>query len=791
MNGGEMITGNRLRLGKDDGEDTGQVRIFMNGGLLQAEELSDIKITDTKIIYTGGEIRIRQPFQPDPVGDPNTWWGLSEADMQGLIDNGTIVVEGAYIIVTDGDYTALITPEPVNPGTDGLVAYYALENDALDASGNGLDGTIVGEPVFVEGPAGYGMALDFDGVDDVVELGQFDVVGQITLAAWIRADDFEINDARIISKANEWGGNDHWWMLSTISETSLRFRLKTDDGQDTATLISDPALEAGAWAHIAASWDGSTMRLYKDGVEVASQEKGGTAVAVDPAVSVAIGSQPSDAFASDPSHVAKFFDGLIDEVAIYDRALSELEVLYLAGERATPVDPGTDGLVAYYALENDVLDSSGNGLDGTIVGEPAFVEGAVGMGLQFDGVDDAVDFGNDPLFDITGEVTLALWINTQDMGTAENNPWLGKGDTSYMIKGFRTGNQIEFFIYDGGWQSSYADVGDSFNGEWHHAAGTFDGAQFIIYVDGETKTVLGYEGPGIVPNTYNVAMGTNTQAGGRFSESIMDEAMIYNRTLSAGEIRYLAGYRFYSYDGGALDETWDHDNGSDAWDGTGPGEGNPGGAAALTEDDVTFLRIQDTGDPRDLGISDPSNRKVYLTRPIDITLDGVRLEFRARVATTPPLDDMVAEPWPAEGIGYHIRDNGKGMFGISDGVGIISFSLAQAGEPDFVDATTDLLVMNNLVGAEPSGDVDTGDAATAVNMVAVDDVTLWNTFTIDIVAGGAGTHIVSVSVNGGAAEVFEVTMGTGTESDSPYITIGSSGTGGITAFDVDYVTVSQ
>jgi len=100
--------------------------------------------------------------------------------------------------------------------------------------------------------------------------------------------------------------------------------------------------------------------------------------------------------------------------------------------------------------------------------------------------------------------------------------------------------------------------------------------------------------------------------------------------------------------------------------------------------------------------------------------------------------------------------------------------------------------MNNLVGTEPSGDVDTEDAAAAVamNMIAVDDATQWNTFVIDIAAGGAGTHIVTVSVNGGPAESFEVTSGTDTEGDTPYITIGSSGTGGITAFDVDYITVS-
>jgi len=255
----------------------------------------------------------------------------------------------------------------------------------------------------------------------------------------------------------------------------------------------------------------------------------------------------------------------------------------------------------------------------------------------------------------------------------------------------------------------------------------------------------------------------------------------------------------YTYDGDALDDTWDHDNGSDQWDGTAPGEGMPGGAVALTEDGVTFLRIQDTGDPRDYGMSDPTNRKVYLTRQINISLDGARLEFCARVATSAPLDDMYPdggagiEPWPEGGIGYHIRDNGKGMIGIGEaGVGIISFSLAQPGEIYLEDIATDVLVMNNLVGTEASGDVDMENAAAAVamNMIAVDDVTQWNTFTIDIAAGGAGTHIVTVSVNGGPAESFEVTAGTDTEEDTPYITIGSSGTGGITAFDVDYIAVS-
>ncbi|UCD50118.1 MAG: discoidin domain-containing protein, partial [Phycisphaerales bacterium] len=54
-------------------------------------------------------------------------------------------------------------PGSSDPGTSGLMAYYALENDANDSSGNGHDGTVMGELVYVDGPEGYGMALQFDG----------------------------------------------------------------------------------------------------------------------------------------------------------------------------------------------------------------------------------------------------------------------------------------------------------------------------------------------------------------------------------------------------------------------------------------------------------------------------------------------------------------------------------------------------------------------------------------------------------------------------------------------------
>jgi hypothetical protein len=310
---------------------------------------------------------------------------------------------------------------------------------------------------------------------------------------------------------------------------------------------------------------------------------------------------------------------------------------------------------------------------------------------------------------------------------------------------------------------------------------------------GGDSTAVAWQGPGLAAREVISAQYLDTNAQGYFAVPPIGQP---SYTYQGEAAAFGAGETTDA--GTSLDGTWSHENGSDAWDGSAPGAGAPGGAGVFVEDTVTFLRIQDTGDPRDYGKPDPSNRKLYFQHPVTRGLDGAHLEIRIRVATTGVLDPVNPDggagvsPWPAAGVGTHIRDDGKGMFGIAQpGVGIISFSLAQAGEPDFPTAATDLLVMNNLVGTTSSGDVDTGVATATANTMALEDATQWNTFVIDIAAGGKGTHVVTVSVNGGAPQSFDVTAGTGLQGTLNYIALGSSGTGPYTAFDVDYLRIFE
>jgi len=255
----------------------------------------------------------------------------------------------------------------------------------------------------------------------------------------------------------------------------------------------------------------------------------------------------------------------------------------------------------------------------------------------------------------------------------------------------------------------------------------------------------------------------------------------------------------------SLDGTWDHDNDSDEWDGTEIGEGYPGGASALDG----FLRLQETGDPRDYDMDDPSNRKLYFAHDITpeagttILDDGVTLSFRARLATaaTGPVDDLYPNggggplPWPAGGDGYYIHDKGKGNFGIhQDAGGTISFALALASDHENLGGLQGL-VMNRCVGTSISGDVDVSDdePPETLNILEIDDLTVWHEFWITIEQDdtGTGTHKVTIWMDGDIANpsVFIVTAGSGREKDyddKSYLAMGVGSTGQSGAIDIDF-----
>jgi hypothetical protein len=158
------------------------------------------------------------------------------------------------------------------------------------------DGTYAGATAGVPGApiGGTNAAARFDGLNDYVDVGKFDVSGSaMTILAWFKVNSFDFDDGRIISKATSPDENDHYWMLSTIRQSGryrLRYRLKTSG--NTKTLIANKGnLPTGQWVFAAATYDGSQMTLYEDGSPVGSTGKTGS-ITTNSDVPVYIGDNP-------------------------------------------------------------------------------------------------------------------------------------------------------------------------------------------------------------------------------------------------------------------------------------------------------------------------------------------------------------------------------------------------------------------------------------------------------------------------------------------------------------------
>ena len=115
---------------------------------------------------------------------------------------------------------------------------------------------------------------------------------------------------------------------------------------------------------------------------------------------------------------------------------------------------------------------------------------------------------------------------------------MGKGDHTYAIK-HSTDNVIQFFIYNGDWFTANVSVDDSFKGDWYHVAGTYDGSELKIYINGGIGATTAHIGA-IDVSTGNLTIGINSEENDRLYNGSIDEVRIYNRALTEGEILYLA-----------------------------------------------------------------------------------------------------------------------------------------------------------------------------------------------------------------------------------------------------------
>jgi len=280
-----------------------------------------VKINGVKVSYDGdaGDIA-RAQWQPWNID-------LSAVGNVGNVSSLMIGIEGAgatgvvYIDDIRLYPEAPLYVTPAGPDGAGLVAHYALDGNANDGSGNGFNGVVNGDPVYGDGVEGQ--AISLDGVDDFVVIDSVGISGAAarTIAGWAKADTTSITDWTDVfgfTGASVDGEHFDIQAVGTTTTTTAGYYGLHRHGWEQDIVPID--LE---WHHLAATFDGTTVSWYGDGRPLGSEVVSNVATPGN----VRIGKREDN---------DNFFPGSVDEVRIYDRALSAEEIAWLAGRR-TPV----------------------------------------------------------------------------------------------------------------------------------------------------------------------------------------------------------------------------------------------------------------------------------------------------------------------------------------------------------------------------------------------------------------------------------------------------------------------
>jgi len=332
---------------------------------------------------------------------------------------------------------------------NAAVGYWKFDENtgtnAYDRSGSGNDGAITGA-TWAQGQ--HGSALDFNGTTNFVNCGndsslQLDTGG--TIQAWIKIDELDSGyDNTIIMKGDGASWANLHYIIFENSGTN-KILLSVSDGT-TPLSTSGPetsALSPDTWYHVVATWGSTYKRIYLNGELQETVESSIMPKNTMTSCQVDIGMSYPNSY---------YFDGLIDEVKIYDYVRTAAQITY-DYNKGRPVahykfDEGTGSIahnsessaysgaapVGWWRMDesswngtaDEVTDSSGNGNDGVRVAT-ATTSSSSKVGPYcgtFDGDSDYVNCGNDDSLDFpTNDFTLEAWVNM----TAGANILLRKG----------------------------------------------------------------------------------------------------------------------------------------------------------------------------------------------------------------------------------------------------------------------------------------------------------------------------------------------------------------------------
>ena len=441
-------------------------------------------------------------------------------------------------------------------------AWIGTADEVKDSGGNGYHATatngsmteavspaILGSP----GTCYYGV---FDGEDDYVALPSSypDLTTDYTITAWIRTTDNTRSGQRILIDDPN---NIHGFGFSLGDGGTGRLRFFSRSTRPVS-LDTPRVIENSTWYFVAAVAD---ITNHRKSIYVYNQA-GNQLASISVTYTGSWGYDVGDASiggennSSGESSRNFHFEGNIDEVRVHEGALTETEIAAMQNVTHICVRPAAEYHFDLCSETNFVIDDSGNGFDGSVINGPLSIGlGKICNGADFDGIDDYIAIDDSDLFDNTGQLTIAGWINPKDIRvpppTGNARGIVSKRNTysSEVAYGI-------FFYSARGDGRIYVDLDTTNNrfasntviteDSWTHFAVVFDGSLPVnqrakLYINGvldktaaeSSTTIPDYHSNLYIGNLYTGPSELKVYKG------LLDEIRIIPEALSSAEVNAL------------------------------------------------------------------------------------------------------------------------------------------------------------------------------------------------------------------------------------------------------------
>jgi hypothetical protein len=445
---------------------------------------------------------------------------------------------------------------------EGLVAYYPFNGNANDESGYANHGILFNGASFSDDKFGHqNSALllnntkgSFVSVPDSTSLN---VTGDLTISAWIRTENIppDKNAFTVLSKRGGDFNNFPYsfgvaFQKATPNQYNTPFFTTANNGQYQYIYTADTTVPVGQWVHLACVVKGFTVFRYVGDVLVATDNLNPNSRFKNSA-SLLIGSGGRGDIP------AEFFNGAIDDIRIYNRALPDTEVKALYAYESTPPDNSfiTNGLVAYYPFNGNANDETPGAAHGKIMS---------GASLAADYLD---SLGNSALIDGVNGLNKGVYIESQPINLGilnySVNIWFNSNSDKQLQTIFNTSphagisvqfnsdknRRVSMGLGDGGkWLTAtrYSANGFAIN-KWNMATLVKTGDLFTLFVNGKSEATLDCKITG-VNQPVSIWLGSYGPISpgalypGEVFSGMLDNARFYNRALSDGEVRTLYEY---------------------------------------------------------------------------------------------------------------------------------------------------------------------------------------------------------------------------------------------------------